>query len=488
MGTEKTIGCRACAGGRGTLRAALLVTFVLLTSGLLAQSLSLTTLGNLPGLVNESSGIQATSEGIWTHNDSGGDPELYLLDSNANLLRTLVVDGATNIDWEELASDGVGNFYIGDFGNNANNRTDLVIYKIPPPATIPGDTVTAQAIYYNYPDQTAFPPPVSQQNFDMEAMVHAAGRLWLFSKNRTDPFNGYTRLYRLPDQPGTWTAQLVDSFYTGSGPAINDWVTGADVSPDRSAFVLLGYDKLWLFRCYGSNPLGGQVHELTLPFSQKEGVSFRNDHELVISDEALPPFLTARLYLADLSPWLNMECCPALTGLAVLPGATGTAQLTWKALDPAIGYRVALRRDVTGTFQQLTTTDTSLTVPGLFPGEAYTAAVRAGCPGELSPWSSLVGFSAPTLRATFDGSITQVQPTAALGPNPFTEKLTLRSTQEGRFRVRLFDASGEVILSRILRQGAVVPTMDLPVGIYLYALEALDAGDIPTEKGRLVKY
>jgi sugar lactone lactonase YvrE len=36
----------------------------------------------------------------------------------------------TNIDWEDITKDKDGNLYVGDFGNNDNERKDLCIYKI----------------------------------------------------------------------------------------------------------------------------------------------------------------------------------------------------------------------------------------------------------------------------------------------------------------------------------------------------------------------
>lgn len=84
----------------------------------------------LPQAVNETSGLIYWNGGLWTHNDSGNPPELYKLDTlSGQILQTIIISGVQNIDWEDIAQDET-HIYIGDFGNNAGNRTDLKVLKI----------------------------------------------------------------------------------------------------------------------------------------------------------------------------------------------------------------------------------------------------------------------------------------------------------------------------------------------------------------------
>ena len=48
-------------------------------------------------------------------------------------------------------------------------------------------------------------------NFDVEAFFHFNGHLYLFTKADGDAI-GYTKMYRLSDDPGSYSATLVDSF------------------------------------------------------------------------------------------------------------------------------------------------------------------------------------------------------------------------------------------------------------------------------------
>ena len=264
--------------------------FTCISTVLAAQALTVSNVATLAGSVAESSGLirAHTSGHWWTHNDSGGLPELYKLDSTGAVVRTVRVLGVPNVDWEELTADDSGYVYIGDFGNNSNNRQDLVIYKIPHPDLLLVDSVVPAEIHFSYADQVAFPPADSLLHYDMEAMVAWGDSLFLFSKNRTDPFDGYTRLHALPTQPGTYVTAALDSFYTGPGPMLNYWVCAAAVSPDREHLLLVSYTRGWLFSCFsGHDFFGGAVTNFTWSLSQKEGVAWAGNDTVYFTDERI---------------------------------------------------------------------------------------------------------------------------------------------------------------------------------------------------------
>ncbi|MEM6342801.1 MAG: T9SS type A sorting domain-containing protein [Bacteroidota bacterium] len=287
------------------------LTFLLLF-GLSAFSLSaqinLTSFSSLPNTINETSGLAANgSNKVWTHNDSGGENKLYEIDTMGNITRTLTILNATLVDWEEMAQDDQGNFYIGDFGNNGNARNNQKIYIIPNPDSISSDSVFAQVINLSYADQTAFPPPNNRRHYDMEGMIWYQDSLYLFSKNRTNPFDGYTRLYKMPDNPGTYSVSPVDSFYTGPGPKETFWITGADISPSGKQLMLLSYDKVWLFSCFsGSDFFNGDVQQLSLSaLGQYEGIKFIDEATVYISNETSVTG-TAALNKADISNFISV--------------------------------------------------------------------------------------------------------------------------------------------------------------------------------------
>lgn len=249
----------------------------------------------LPDTLSESSGIEYVNDtSIWSHNDSGHPGFLCQLDTAGQLRRILHLAGVTVNDPEELAQDSAGWFYIGDFGNNANNRTDLRIYKIPPPHTISSDSITPQVISFSFADQDSFPPSASGMNFDCEAMFHFNHALYLFSKNRGT--STYTRMYVIPDTAGTYNVMPTDSFDS------QQWITSADISPDGQRMVLFSEWNIYVFSNFtGDDFFQGNVLHLTItPYSQKEAVVFANDSLLYLTDEIL--FSTGgKLYSLDLN-------------------------------------------------------------------------------------------------------------------------------------------------------------------------------------------
>lgn len=252
----------------------------------------------------ETSGLEYTSrKTLWTLNDSGSEPVLYQIGVNGSIIRTLRISNTKNIDWEELAQDEEGNFYIGDFGNNSHKRENLRIIKISNPDFITSDNVKAEIIDFKYSDQVEFPPPSSEKNFDMEAMIVFGDSIFLFSKNWTNPFNGYTKLYRLPKSAGKYTAELIDSFYAGSGSKYRFWITAADISHDNKYLVLLSSDRLWIFYDFiGSDFFSGKFKMIKMSSnSQKEAICFISNYEIYITDERFRFFSGGKLYYLDLS-------------------------------------------------------------------------------------------------------------------------------------------------------------------------------------------
>src|SRR5262249_19595762 len=76
--------------------------------------------------ITEASGIPPSRRNpdmYYTHNDSGGEPHVYLFDRQGRTRATIVVDGAMNIDWEDisLAPGENGGFDIcaADIGDNS---------------------------------------------------------------------------------------------------------------------------------------------------------------------------------------------------------------------------------------------------------------------------------------------------------------------------------------------------------------------------------
>jgi len=168
----------------------------------------ITPITKLNDLITETSGLVKINNHIITFNDSGGEPELYEIDSTTgNILRTVVISNATNVDWEDICTDSTY-IYIADIGNNSGDRTDLKIYKLPIEEYLNNDTVTAEEINFSYADQNDFTSSPYNTNYDAEAIISMNDSLYIFTKNW---LNKWTNIYPLSKIPGTYQISKTDS-------------------------------------------------------------------------------------------------------------------------------------------------------------------------------------------------------------------------------------------------------------------------------------
>lgn len=254
-----------------------------------SQTSSWTQLCKLEQKMIHSSGILTLNDGetFWTQVDNSSPEELYEISKDCQVVRTLKVTNVSKTDWEDITHDDQGTIYIGDFGNNNNNRTNLKIYILKNVSQNISDTVAAEVIKFKYANQNAYPPLASEQNFDMEAMVWYHDSLHLFSKNRTNPFLGYTYQYVMPAIPGEYELWPVDSFKTGDGPMVFFWITGAAINQKDKQLILLSHDRIWMFSDFESGMFfQGKSQMIILPtYSQKEGICFAKENTWYLTDE-----------------------------------------------------------------------------------------------------------------------------------------------------------------------------------------------------------
>lgn len=249
------------------------------------QKADLEKVGILPNALSECSGICYLPSGnLAMINDSGNEPEVFICTTDGKLVKRQYLQNVCNTDWEEIQYYQ-GHIYIGDFGNNDNEREKLAIlkYKIDEKDSL----YDLSNIIFEYSEQKQFPPHRKFRHFDLEAMVVKEDTISLFTKNRSRPFDGYTYLYQLPNVAGHYSLTRQDSFRTGLGDKSSFWVAGAALSPSGNQLVLLGYDKMWLFRNFTSNHFfKGESTTLAFPsLTQKESVTFTDEYSLMITDE-----------------------------------------------------------------------------------------------------------------------------------------------------------------------------------------------------------
>ena len=262
----------------------------------------------LPEEVNETSGLFFHNGRLWTHNDSGGKPILYALDTTTfEVVQKVTLSNAKNKDWEDVCTDGEMVF-VGDFGNNNGNRKNLRIFTFPLSA-IPdeGDaSVMIDSIRFSFGDQTNFEKRRYEHDFDCEAMFTSEDYLYLLSKGWE---TGTTRLYRLPKTAGNHVAEVVNGFDS------QGLITGADYDRENRILVVVGYVKsIWkpfMYIIFDFDEAGVKLsnHRFEMPQwvgAQTEGICFFDDGRCYVSAETSPS-MTSRVFVVDFREWIDKQ-------------------------------------------------------------------------------------------------------------------------------------------------------------------------------------
>ncbi len=170
---------------------------------------------------------------LWTHNDSGGEPSLYLIDKNANVKMVVTLEGFSNTDWEEIAMVDTGNIpyiLIGEFGDNQGVRDTVAIVKIEEPEynrkaefSVPNDNIEEMRFTY------------AEGPRDSEAFFYDynSDKLVLISKREEN-----VNVYEFEFQPASF--QIIRSL--GTIPFRN--FTSADMNK-KGEILLKNYDSIF---------------------------------------------------------------------------------------------------------------------------------------------------------------------------------------------------------------------------------------------------
>lgn len=269
----------------------------------------------LPNDLQEISGLHFAGGRWWGHNDGGNPSVLYrLLPETATIAQKINLQNADNEDWEDLTSGGT-HLYIGDFGNNYNDRQDLGIYRLP--LSVIGATANEEVndnewtfLPFHYTDQTDFTTqPEDSTEYDCEAMIFLSGNPHLFSKNR---------------KQRSTTHYLVNTATGDAEPLetldAQGFITSASLSPDGKLVVLLGYELsgvpkifCWLLWDWHDGLLfNGNKRRLELgnvfAVGQAEAIGFGTNRTGYIANERVTAngitIAAQRTYAFDFSAWV----------------------------------------------------------------------------------------------------------------------------------------------------------------------------------------
>lgn len=242
---------------------------------------------SLPKKLKEVSGIALSQDQktIWAIEDAGNKNVVYGLNRQGELVNDVLVENAENNDWEDITKDASGNIYIGDFGNNENDRQNLSILKLDLKNDSQKSTKVIQTTKFHYEGQTEFPPKKSNLLYDCEAFVEKDGSFYLFTKNRSKGFDGTFLVFQIPNKEGDFEAKLIGKLKLEGGYS-DAAITSAAIN-SKNEIVLLTHKNIHVLSGFTANDFNSaKIQKLPLNHnSQKEAVVFVDDKTLLIADE-----------------------------------------------------------------------------------------------------------------------------------------------------------------------------------------------------------
>lgn len=258
-------------------------------------------------LITEASGLQRSlrAAGVYyTHNDSGGDPMLFVTDAYGHDLGTLMLNGIAAVDWEAIGGariDGEATLIVADIGDNSRLRQSLRLLVV------------------TEPDVAALPAGFERDvNFNTVAVSYADGLSYdaesIFVDGDNDTVAVVTKSMENATLQALWKGSLASGLLEGrlvleyrglvalqdDGPA--NAVTDIDIHPNGRELAMLTYGPLSTGRVHLWQAQAGEgtADALTRPADQviqvpligtniqAEGISYSADGQyLLIGAESI---------------------------------------------------------------------------------------------------------------------------------------------------------------------------------------------------------
>ncbi len=189
----------------------------------------------------EASGMVASmahKDRYWVINDSGNPAKVYLIDKKANIIRDYWINGAINLDWEDIAiytdkSSGAGKVAIADIGDNFAIRDHIRLYIFDEAETVHSSDTTiskVEMLMLKYEDGPR----------DAEALIIDPLTSEIFIITKREP---NVRLYSAPLDFSADTIQLkletTLPFFL---------ITAADITIDGTEILMKDYNAIYYWQ------------------------------------------------------------------------------------------------------------------------------------------------------------------------------------------------------------------------------------------------
>lgn len=234
--------------------------------------------------LSEISGLFISNNNLlFLHNDSGDTSRFFAIDAKGNLVSTLYFTGETSkknfgvTDCEDMAG-GPGPvkdksyIYLGDIGDNGNNRPYVTVYRFPEPSKLLSIMqVESEAVHLKYPNgpqdaETLMIDPISKE-------------LIIISK-RQDTVGIYSAPLNFKNKDTITMKKQGSLFLPGKG--LFKYVVSGDISRDGRQIILKTYTNVYYWLRNGKESISQTLKRAPtkLPYimePQGEAVGFTPD-------------------------------------------------------------------------------------------------------------------------------------------------------------------------------------------------------------------
>lgn len=225
--------------------------------------------------IREASGLVASINNpgmLWTHNDSGNDPDIFLLDEKGEIKCTVHLAGIKNRDWEDIAvgsgPEANKNYiYIGEIGDNDAVYPEKILYRLEEPRIADGVTDTT----LTKTDKIEFKLSDGQRDSEALIMDPVSKNFYIFSKRESR-----VNLYKLSDTLSTTKMMTAERVVENLPFTL---IVAADISEDGSEILAKNYDNVFYWKRLAGEFVDQAIKRTpeTLPYSpepQGESIAF----------------------------------------------------------------------------------------------------------------------------------------------------------------------------------------------------------------------
>ena len=214
-------------------------------------------------------------------------PVLFCVEPDGSSCGALTVDGAANVDWEDIAAGpgpdpATAYLYIGDIGDNTESRDGVVVYRVAEPAVTTGRVRTP----------AARPPPPPPSPCATTTAPTTPRASWC-----TRPPATSTSIVKEIGDTGVYRARAGEDTLTrvaNLGLGLFGLATGADISPDGRRVAVCtpvgGFELTLAAGAPFDDIWDGPPAPVAFPgLDQGEGIAYRLDGDaLFVTSEGSP--------------------------------------------------------------------------------------------------------------------------------------------------------------------------------------------------------